>query len=69
MNKTKIAIIGASGYSGQELVRLLLGHPRVEIAQYTSRQYAGKPVSDIFPAFSRSGQCDIHRAESRQHRC
>lgn len=51
MNKTKIAIIGASGYSGQELVRLLLAHPRVEITQFTSRQYAGKPVSDIFPVF------------------
>jgi len=51
MNKTKIAIIGASGYSGQELVRLLLGHPHVEITQFTSRQYAGKPVSDIFPRF------------------
>ncbi|MCG3150525.1 MAG: N-acetyl-gamma-glutamyl-phosphate reductase [Verrucomicrobiae bacterium] len=51
MNKTKIAIVGASGYSGQELVRLLLGHPHAEITQFTSRQYAGKPVSDIFPRF------------------
>lgn len=51
MTKTKIAIVGASGYSGQELVRLLLAHPRVEITQFTSRQYAGKPVSDVFPAF------------------
>ena len=51
MNKTKVAIIGASGYSGQELVRLLLRHPQVEIVQFTSRQYAGKPVSEIFPRF------------------
>jgi N-acetyl-gamma-glutamyl-phosphate reductase len=51
MTKTKIAIIGASGYSGQELVRLLLGHPRCEITHFTSRQYAGKLVSDIFPRF------------------
>jgi len=51
MKKTKVAIIGASGYSGQELVRLLLRHPQVEITQFTSRQYAGKPVSEIFPRF------------------
>ena len=51
MQKTKVAIIGASGYSGQELVRLLLRHPQVEIVQFTSRQYAGKPVSEIFPRF------------------
>jgi N-acetyl-gamma-glutamyl-phosphate reductase len=51
MNKTKIAIVGASGYSGQELVRLLLGHPQVEITCFTSRQYAGKNVGDVFPRF------------------
>ena len=51
MNKTKVAIIGASGYSGQELVRLLLRHSQIEIVQFTSRQYAGKPVSEIFPRF------------------
>lgn len=49
--KTKIAIVGASGYSGQELVRLLLRHPHVEIACFTSRQYAGQSVGDIFPQF------------------
>jgi len=56
MNKTKIAIIGASGYSGEELIRLLLRHPRVELACFTSRQYAGKAVADVFPRFR--GQTD-----------
>ncbi len=51
MNKTKVAIVGASGYSGQELIRLLLRHPQVEIACYTSRQYAGQKVADVFPRF------------------
>lgn len=51
MKKTKVAIVGASGYSGQELVRLLLRHPHVEITCYTSRQYAGKAVADVFPRF------------------
>ncbi|HTS19923.1 MAG TPA: N-acetyl-gamma-glutamyl-phosphate reductase [Verrucomicrobiae bacterium] len=51
MKKTKAAIVGASGYSGQELVRLLLRHPHVEVTQFTSRQYAGKSVADVFPRF------------------
>jgi N-acetyl-gamma-glutamyl-phosphate reductase len=51
MKKTKAAIVGASGYSGQELIRLLLRHPHVEVTHYTSRQYAGKAVADVFPRF------------------
>jgi N-acetyl-gamma-glutamyl-phosphate reductase len=51
MKKTKIAIVGASGYSGEELIRLLLRHPHVVIACFTSRQYAGKAVTDVFPKF------------------
>ena len=51
MKKTKIAIVGASGYSGQELVRLLLRHPYVQITHFTSRQYAGQAVGDVFPRF------------------
>ncbi len=51
MQKTKVAIVGASGYSGEELVRLLLRHPHVAIVCFTSRQYAGKPVTDVFPKF------------------
>lgn len=51
MKTTKVAIIGASGYSGQELIRLLLRHPHVEITQFTSRQYTGKAVADVFPRF------------------
>src|SRR5438105_8227056 len=50
--KTKVAIVGASGYSGEELVRLLLGHPRLELAAVTSRQYAGKSLGQVFPRFA-----------------
>jgi N-acetyl-gamma-glutamyl-phosphate reductase len=56
MNKTKVAIVGASGYSGEELVRLLHRHPNVELSCFTSRQYAGKKVADVFPRFR--GQID-----------
>jgi len=48
----KVAIIGASGYSGEELVRLLLNHPCADLAAVTSRQYAGRTVAEIFPKFA-----------------
>src|SRR3954466_7946372 len=47
----KAAIVGASGYSGEELVRLLLKHPNVEITAVTSRQSAGQTVAQVFPKF------------------
>ncbi len=43
------AILGASGYGGGELLRLLSGHPHVRIKVATSRTYAGRPVRDAFP--------------------
>jgi N-acetyl-gamma-glutamyl-phosphate reductase len=47
-----VAIIGASGYSGEELVRLLLQHPAVDLTAVTSRQYAGQTVAQVFPRFA-----------------
>ncbi len=52
MKTTKVAIIGASGYSGEELVRLLLHHPHVELVAVTSRQNAGQTLAQIFPKFA-----------------
>jgi N-acetyl-gamma-glutamyl-phosphate reductase len=48
----KVGIVGASGYSGEELVRLLLSHPHAQLTTVTSRQYAGQSVAQIFPRFS-----------------
>ena len=53
MNKLNAAIFGATGYTGEELVRRLAKHPLVEIVALTSRQSAGKPVSDVFPWLDR----------------
>ncbi|MBP9532465.1 MAG: N-acetyl-gamma-glutamyl-phosphate reductase, partial [Syntrophaceae bacterium] len=50
--KTKAAIFGASGYTGQELIRILSAHPQVELTAVTSRRYAGMKVSDVFPSLS-----------------
>jgi N-acetyl-gamma-glutamyl-phosphate reductase len=44
-----VAIVGASGYTGLELIRLLLRHPEVKITCITSRQNAGSSVSSVFP--------------------
>ncbi len=48
----QVAIVGASGYSGEELVRLLLSHPDAELTAVTSRQYAGQTVAQVFPKFA-----------------
>lgn len=54
MQKVKAAIVGASGYSGEELVALLARHPRVEIVAVTSRQAAGQTVGEVFPRMAGS---------------
>jgi N-acetyl-gamma-glutamyl-phosphate/LysW-gamma-L-alpha-aminoadipyl-6-phosphate reductase len=46
----KIAVIGAAGYAGGELLRLLLQHPEVSECIATSRSQAGKPIADVHPA-------------------
>jgi N-acetyl-gamma-glutamyl-phosphate reductase len=48
----KVAIVGASGYAGEDLVRLLLNHPQAELAAVTSRQYAGQTIAQVFPRFA-----------------
>jgi len=58
MNRKRVAIIGASGYAGEELVRLLLAHPNVDLAAVTSRQFAGKALAQVFPRFARFNKAD-----------
>jgi len=45
----KAGIVGATGYTGQELLRLLIKHPQVSLQAVTSRGEAGKPVASLFP--------------------
>lgn len=48
--KIKVGIVGGTGYTGVELLRLLAVHPQVELAVITSRGEAGMPVADMFPS-------------------
>ncbi len=50
----KVGIVGASGYTGQELMRVLTHHPKVEIAYATSERFAGLPVEAVFPSFKKA---------------
>ena len=47
----KVSVLGATGYAGIELVRLLSGHPEVEIKHLVSHSYAGKKLWEIYPNF------------------
>src|ERR1051325_5679805 len=57
----KVAIVGASGYSGEELVRLLLHHPHVELTAVTSRQNAGQTLAQVFPKFAHHPRASMLR--------
>ncbi|NJC88123.1 MAG: N-acetyl-gamma-glutamyl-phosphate reductase [Desulfuromonas sp.] len=47
-----VAVIGASGYTGVELLRLLAGHPQVTVTCVTSRQQAGQTLGEVFPSLA-----------------
>lgn len=51
MKKIQAGIIGASGYAGAELVRILISHPMVEISGISSKSYTGQKISELYPGF------------------
>ena len=55
--KIKAGIIGATGYAGAELVRLLLNHPHADIAAVSSKSHEGKKLNEIYPSFN--GLCEM----------
>ena len=62
-NAVRTAILGASGYTGAELARILLHHPSVEIRTLTADRHAGKPFDAVFPQFGGRGLPDLIRIE------
>jgi N-acetyl-gamma-glutamyl-phosphate reductase len=59
VDSTKVAVVGASGYSGAELIRILLSHELAELVCVTSRAESGRKLSEVFPRFR-----DVERAEA-----
>jgi N-acetyl-gamma-glutamyl-phosphate reductase len=57
----KVGVVGGTGYTGVELLRLLAGHPEVEVQCITSRSEAGMPVAELFPSLR--GHLDIAFSE------
>ncbi len=52
ITKRKVAIVGAAGYTGEELIRLIIRHPHLELTTITSRENQGNPLSSVFPRYS-----------------
>lgn len=65
MPKIKTAVLGASGYAGGELIRLLLGHPGVEICHVTADRHAGKPLTGVFPHLKGLIDLDLEKLSSK----
>lgn len=66
----KVGVVGGTGYTGVELLRLLAVHPHVEISAITSRADAGTPVSQMFPSLRAYVDLDfVHPDEARLDQC
>ena len=69
MNKIKIGIVGATGYAGCELVRLLLNHPMVKIEKISSVSFEGQHIEDVYPAFIKNLNMTLTDADSVVDSC
>lgn len=67
MSKYKIGIVGATGYTGSELVRLLINHPDVTLEIITSETHAGKKFSEIHPHFYGLADMELQPMENLKH--
>lgn len=61
--KIRVAILGASGYTGAELIRLLMSHPAAEIVALTGDSKAGQPADAVFPHLRAQGLPDLVTVE------
>lgn len=64
MSNINVSVLGASGYTGGELIRLLLNHPNVEICHITAEKHAGKSISDVFPHLKDLISLDLEKLDS-----
>lgn len=59
-----VGIVGASGYTGAELVRLLANHPDVEVKAVTSESFAGQKLNELYPALREAGDLILDKLEN-----
>ncbi|MBX2806197.1 MAG: N-acetyl-gamma-glutamyl-phosphate reductase [Hyphomicrobiales bacterium] len=59
----RIGVLGASGYTGADLIRLAAGHPNIEIAVLAASSHAGKPLAQVFPHLAFLDGPDLVKAE------
>ena len=64
--KLKVAVVGAAGFAGVELVRLLLRHPYFELCIITSHEYEGRAISEVYPAFKGFSNLVFSASENEQ---
>jgi N-acetyl-gamma-glutamyl-phosphate reductase len=62
----KVGVIGATGYTGVELVRLLKNHPKVQLNALTSEQKAGEKYSEVFPSFRGEVDLELDKLSSKE---
>lgn len=60
----KVGVVGATGYAGAELCRLIYSHPEAELAAISSVSYEGKALSEVYPAYL--GMVDMAAAHRRR---
>ncbi len=63
MNKIKVAILGASGYTGAELIRILLNHKKVEIVELVANSNAGQKIEQLYPHLIHYGLPALKKVE------
>lgn len=64
MDKIKVGIIGATGYAGAELVKILLNHPCAEISAISSVSFEGKKLSEVYPNFKKAADFTLENADA-----
>lgn len=69
--RVPVGIVGASGYGGVQLVRLLMDHPEVELVYLGGDSTAGKPFADIYPHLAHTVNLSIEAVDTEiiAHRC